>query len=143
MENTNLLHCSYIKDITENLSCFGCGQIFTRRSGLNKHECTGPDSVYLFNETEVKKIESSYERGFYGCVNKSSQIASKYMEYRSKQTGKHIHHTYCGHGGERTIKVNGKDVFVDGYEPETKKVYQFHGCWYHGHMSFVKKIDPS
>ena len=55
------------------------------RSKLNKHECKGPDSIYLFNETEVKKIESSYERGFYGCVNKSSQIASKYMEYRSNR----------------------------------------------------------
>ena len=30
-ENTNLLHCSYIKDITENLSCFGCGRDIYKR----------------------------------------------------------------------------------------------------------------
>ena len=63
--------------------------------------------------------------------------------YRSKQTKKHIHHTYCGHGGERTIKIGGKDVFVDGYEPETKKKYISFMVVGIMVTSFVKKIDPS
>ena len=42
----------------------------------------------------------------------------------------------CGHGGERMVTVwvlNDKDekepayFLVDGYEPETNTVYQFHG----------------
>ena len=56
--------------------------------------------------------------------------------------GKHIHHKVCGHGGEGMVKVwvlNDKDkkepvtFLVDGYEPETNAVYQFHECHWHGH----------
>ena len=48
----------------------------------------------------------------------------------------------CGHGGEHMVKVwvlnyKGKkepvSFLVDGYKPETKTVYQFHGCHWHGH----------
>ena len=57
-------------------------------------------------------------------------------------TVKHIHHTTCGHDGERMVKVwilNNKgekepvSFLVIGYEPETNTVYQFHGCHWHGH----------
>ena len=46
-----------------------------------------------------------------------------------------------GHGGERMERVwvlNDKGekepvtFLVDGYEPETNTVYQFHGCHWHG-----------
>ena len=55
---------------------------------------------------------------------------------------KNIHHKMCGHGGERMVNVwvlhdkGGKEpvfLLVDGYEPETNTVYQFHGCHWHGH----------
>ena len=48
----------------------------------------------------------------------------------------------CGHGGECQVTVwylnsNGKKDYttypVDGYEPETRTVYLFHGCKWHGH----------
>ena len=45
---------------------------------------------------------------------------------------RHIHHAYCGHGGERTVEVRGKKIRVDGYEPTTGTVYQYHGCYWHG-----------
>ena len=60
------------------------------------------------------------------------------------ETGKHIHHKMCGHGGERMVTVwvlNDKDekepayFLVDGFEPESNIVYQFHGCHWHGHTS--------
>ena len=47
------------------------------------------------------------------------------------------------HGGERRLTVwvlNDKgekepaSFLVDGYEPETNTVYQFHGCHWHGHI---------
>ena len=50
----------------------------------------------------------------------------------------------CGHGGERMVtawtlnKKRGKEpvsFLVDGYEPKTNTVYQFHGCHWHGHTS--------
>ena len=40
----------------------------------------------------------------------------------------HIHHARCGHGGERQIL----GARVDGYHPESKTVFQFHGCLWHG-----------
>ena len=48
----------------------------------------------------------------------------------------------CGHGRELMATVwflNDKDekepasFLIDGYEPETNTVYQFHGCQLHGH----------
>ena len=47
-----------------------------------------------------------------------------------------------GYGGERMVTAwvfNEKDekepahLLVDGYEPETDTIYQFHGCQWHGH----------
>ena len=40
----------------------------------------------------------------------------------------HIHHAFCGHGGERWIER----APVDGYNHETKTVFQYHGCHWHG-----------
>ena len=60
----------------------------------------------------------------------------------SEETGRHIHHKMCGHGGERQVTVwylnsEGERDYTtypaDGYEPETRTVYQFHGCKWHGH----------
>ena len=52
----------------------------------------------------------------------------------SEETGKHIHHALCGHGGERVIRDSeGNEISkVDGYEPTTKTIYQYHGCKWHG-----------
>ena len=58
------------------------------------------------------------------------------------ETGKDIHHKMCGNDGERSGKVRilnekGKKTpapfLLNGYEPETNTVYQFHGCHWHGH----------
>ena len=56
----------------------------------------------------------------------------------------------CGHGGERDVTVwylnsNGKRDYatypVDGYEPETRRVYQFHGCKWHGHTCIKDRTE--
>ena len=31
------------------------------------------------------------------------------------------------------VKKNQHRFLIDGYEPETNTVYQFHGCHWHGH----------
>ena len=35
-------------------------------------------------------------------------------------------------GGEQTIRTANKIYFVDGYDPVTRTVYEFNGCFYHG-----------
>ena len=56
----------------------------------------------------------------------------------------------CGHGGERQVMVmieNEEDKKephyypVDGYEPETNTVYQYHGCKWHGHTCLENRTN--
>ena len=35
-------------------------------------------------------------------------------------------------GGEQSIRTIANSYFVDGYDPVTRTVYEFHGCLYHG-----------
>ncbi|CAH3045654.1 unnamed protein product, partial [Porites lobata] len=35
-------------------------------------------------------------------------------------------------GGEQSIRTSAHPYFVDGYDPVTRTVYEFHGCLYHG-----------
>ena len=79
---------------------------------------------------------------FYGGDTKFSYDACQWIEVQAIKRGKHINHKMCGHGRERMVMVwvlndKGKKepafFLVDGYEPETSIVYQFHGCHWHGH----------
>ena len=31
-----------------------------------------------------------------------------------------------------SVKIGGKKIFVDGYEPKTRTIFQYHGCKWHG-----------
>lgn len=57
-----------------------------------------------------------------------SMEGSIWIESQSVLIGKHIHHALCGHGGEGCVKIGNKGISVDGHEPETRKIYQYHGC---------------
>ena len=79
---------------------------------------------------------------FYGGDTNFSNTTCQWIEAQAIETGKHIHHKMCGHGGKRMVKVwilnekNRKEpvtFLADGYEPETNTVYQFRGCHWHGH----------
>ena len=48
-----------------------------------------------------KHILNSSLKVFYGGDTKFSQ----WIEAQAIETGKHIHHKMCGHGGERMVKV--------------------------------------
>ena len=74
----------------------------------------------------------SSEKVFYGGGTKFSYTACQWIEAQAIETGKHIHHKICGHGGERMVTVlvlndkGGKEpasFLVDGYEPETNTIY--------------------
>jgi len=53
-----------------------------------------------------------------------SKASLLWLERKVKQSGRHIHHAMCGHGGERWIS----GAPVDGYHPKTKTIFQYHGC---------------
>ena len=131
-------HCFYIKKmdvLCGRWECKGCRQIFTRNEDLIRYlkeeRCAGGKTKTICpgHKFRLSKFKFSY-------------TACQWIEVQAIETGKHIHHKTCGHGGERMVKVwvlNDKGVkepvsfLVDEYEPEINTVYQFHGCHWHGH----------
>src|SRR5580692_6583079 len=54
----------------------------------------------------------------------------KWLKYMSSTYNIDIKHA-CN-GGEQAIILNGQKYKVDGYHKQSKTVFQFHGCYYHG-----------
>ena len=141
-------HCFYINKIDvlcQNWECKGCKQIFKKSCNLTSHlkkdRCTGGKTKLICSGRKFQRILNSSEKVFYGGETGFSYSACQWIEHMSKKTGRHIHHKMCGHGGERQVTVwclnsKGEKVYttypVDGYEHETRTIYQFHGCKWHG-----------
>ena len=89
---------------------------------------------------------------FHGGDTKFSSTACQWIEAQAMEVGKHIHHKMCKHGGERMVTVwvlndKGKkkpvSFLVDGYEPETNTMYQFHRCNWHGYKCFKDRQEDN
>ena len=151
-------HCYLIKDL-EGLCkiwrCSKCGVAFNRASNLKRHKYEvdfSPEPKVICEGKRVEGIASYSDKVFYGTrsgisIKTARWIASQGAPHgRSPPSGgatrddklsprlasRHIHHAFCGHGGERTLEVRGKKIRVDCYEPATGTVYQYHGCYWHG-----------
>ena len=132
-------HAFLITDLekaTSTYACAHCDARFTQSCSLLRHAERGTNG-----QTKLKcpgeKIfasESLFERLFFP-EGKFGIKAFCWLEYQSRQRGSHIHHHACGHGGERVIAKHP----VDGYHPESKTVFQYHGCHFHG----CRKCYPS
>ena len=126
-------HAFLIKDLAQvarSYTCGGCQARFTKSSDLLRHttsRCTGGQTKVVCPNNRIQFPPSAYEKAFYP-ESRCSFIAIKWLEWEARQRGIHIHHARCGHGGER--KILG--ARVDGYHPETKTVFQYHGCFWHG-----------
>ena len=138
-------HCFFIKDIellTKTWECGGCRQRFNRHDNYNRHitsgTCDGGKTKLICPGEKFERIMNSSEKVFYGGNTNFSYAACQWIEKQSELTGKHIHHALCGHGGEFYAEVGnaeeacGKEIPVDGYEPESKIIFQYHGCKWHG-----------
>ena len=147
--------CLYIKEmdvLCGRWECRGRRQIFKQKEDLTVHlkeeRCIGGKTKIIWSGGKFKHILHSSERVFYGGDTKFNYAACQWIEAQAIETGKHIHHKMCGHGGERMVKawvLNDKGekeaafFLVDGYEPETNTVYQFHGCHWRGSKESYKK----
>ena len=119
-----------LKQVAGTYTCGDCQARFTRADNLVRHaanNCSrGQTKINCLNN-RIKAPSSAYERAFYP-EQTCSFVAIKWLEWEAKKRGTHIHHASCGHGGERQIL----GARVDGYHEETKTVFQFHGCLWHG-----------
>ena len=127
-------HCFFIKDIellTKTWECVGCRQRFNRHDNYNRHvtggTCGGGKTKLICPGEKFERIMNSTEKVFYGGNTKFSY-------------GRHIHHALCGHGGEYYVHLyagkeknsHAREIPVDGYEPESNTIFQYHGCKWHG-----------
>ena len=142
-------HCFYITKmdvLCKIWECKGCKQIFTWDENLIKHlkeeKCTRGKTEIICSGGKLRHILNSSEKTFYGGDRKFSYVACQWIETQTIETGKHIHHKMCRHGGECMVKVwvlndKGKKTpvlfLVNRYETETNTVYQFDECHWHGH----------
>ena len=126
-------HAFLIQDLAQvarSYTCGSCQARFTQSCHLLRHttsRCTGGQTKVVCPNNRIQFPPSAYEKAFYPEA-RCSFIATKWLEWEARQRGLHIHHARCGHGGER--KILG--ARVDGYHPETKTVFQYHGCFWHG-----------
>ena len=67
--------------------------------------CTGGKTKIMCLDGKFKPILNSSKKVFYGGDTKFSYTACQWIEAQAIETGKHIHHKMCGHGGERMAKV--------------------------------------
>ena len=140
-------HCFFIKDIellTKNWECVGCRQRFNRHDNYNRHvtggTCGGGKTKLICPGEKFERIMNSTEKVFYGGNTKFSYAACQWIEKQSELIGRHIHHALCGHGGEYYVYLyagkekdsRAREIPVDGYEPESNTIFQYHGCKWHG-----------
>ena len=118
-----------LKQVTADYACRDCQARFTRANDLVWHarSCSGGQTKIHCPNTRIRVPASAYERAFYPNGS-CSFMAIKWLEWEAKQRAIHIHHALCGHGGERYVCNHP----VDGYHPETRTVFQYHGCHWHG-----------
>ena len=132
-------HAFLITDLKQVAGTYTCGECqarFTKSCHLVRHvadRCSRGQTKINCPNNQIKSPASIYERAFYP-EQTCSFVAIKWLEWEAKKRGIHIHHARCGHGGEREIL----GTKVDGYHPESKTVFQFHGCLWHG----CKKCYP-
>ena len=60
------------------------------------------------------------------------------MDYEIYKPGQYIQHAING-GEQQVTLLTGQKILVDGLCMKTNTVYQFHGCFYHGHPEHYKR----
>ena len=125
-------HAFVIKDITKLAKvyvCVHCLTRFTQACSLQRHikKCAEGKTVIECPAEKVALPQTAFEKAFYP-KHSSSPESLRWLEKEAALRKIHIHHVACGHGGERWVER----APVDGYNHETKTVFQYHGCHWHG-----------
>jgi G:T-mismatch repair DNA endonuclease (very short patch repair protein) len=109
---SEIIHIGNIKVFLESISiASACNKVLHKRF-------QNPDTIGLI------------PTGRYTSNNKFSKNARMWLVYREKADGCTILHGLNG-SGYRLPEFS--DLSVDGFCPETKIVYEFYGCFWHGY----------
>ena len=69
--------------------------------------------------------------------HKYSRAAMEWMEWVMHEDGLQIRHEFNG----KEKRLGRRQLPVDGWCQATQTVYQFHGCWWHGHTCHLNRKD--
>ena len=89
-------------------------------------------AVYRSKYLKKKSIGIIPKNWYRGSSKPFSKSSIEWLEFIAIQTNSKILHSV--HGGEKAIvdEELGKTYYVDGFCEETRMVYEFYGCVYHG-----------
>ena len=111
--------------ICEGHVCVHCCSRSTQACSLRRHvkKCAEGKTVIECPAEKVELPQTVFEEAFYP-KHSSSPESLCWLEQEAALRKIHVHHAACGHGGERYVER----APVDGYNHETKTVFQYHGC---------------
>lgn len=101
-------------------------------------------SIFQESMTLASAVMLAYRKKFLkantiACITSNytnqSKIANLWLIYQNKLANGKIKYNLCH--GEHRLERGG--LMVDGYNPETDTVYQFWGCYWHGHVKCQNK----
>ena len=125
-------HAFFIKNISKlarTYACVHCRARFTQTCNLQRHtkRCAQGKTVNDCPAERVEAPQTAFEKAFYP-KHTASPESLRWLEQEAARRKIHIHHAACGHGGERWVER----APVDRYNHETRTVFQYHGCHWHG-----------
>lgn len=85
---------------------------------------------YRLKHMPEDQIASEPIRDWHGQGKPHSHAAMEWLTWLSRTQSLNIQHA-CN-GGEHAIRHRDNVFHVDGYDPHTHTVYEFHGCYWHG-----------
>ena len=75
-------------------------------------------------------------------VGEESKVALEWLYFEDWTLGGVGRVRHVRNGGEQKVLTPAEVSFVDGYDSETRTVFEFHSCYYHGCPTCFKKQDP-
>ena len=95
-----------INKVTNNYTCGECMVRFTQADNLNRHikMCTRGQTNLSCPGNRILAPESAFEKAFYPEGSFGIK-ATCWLEYVARQSGTHIHHHRCGHGGNSLLEA--------------------------------------
>ena len=110
--------------ICQAVDGFDCNAMYLWATGLP--QCTGP-YCYRRKDENYKKHSKRKEKGDY---IRYSQMAINWLDWIQKTRRIAIRHAENNCNGEMRIE----NMYVDGFCKETNTVFEFFGCFHHGHQ---------
>ncbi|KAL9950200.1 hypothetical protein ACROYT_G042671 [Oculina patagonica] len=118
-----------IEKLANTYACTHCKAKFTKACNLKRHyqTCSQGKTTTIFPEEKGEEPPTSFDKTF-SPSHQAFEESLRWLDQESERLKIHIHHARCGHGGERWVER----FPVDGYDPISKTVWQYHGCYWHG-----------